>query len=147
AGDDLVFPAGAQRKTGQIIGVTIGTAFNSITYSGSGYEVLSSNSIAPRSITDNAGGLTTFNSSLLYPSTSSTLSQVTITVNTFVGSLKLGGPISGSVDLDKEGDGLLTLAHANTYAGNTQVDAGTLALEDDLALGSAATPTATVTNV
>src|SRR5262245_30575124 len=51
ANDDLVFPQNAARKTSQIVNVPIGTLFNSITYEGSGYSVLSSNTIALRSLT------------------------------------------------------------------------------------------------
>ncbi len=46
------------------------------------------------------------------------------------------GVISGTGGLVKQGVGQLTLSAANTYSGTTSVNAGTLALGDDQALGT-----------
>jgi autotransporter-associated beta strand protein len=60
--------------------------------------------------------------------------------------LTLSGVISGSGSLEKEGNGTLILTAANTYTGSTAVDAGTLAITNVDALGSAASGSGTTVN-
>lgn len=60
------------------------------------------------------------------------------TVEVFGGGLTLAGALSGNGLLDKAGDGLLTLAVANSHAGGTRVRAGALAIAADDRLGSGA---------
>jgi autotransporter-associated beta strand protein len=48
----------------------------------------------------------------------------------------IAGPISGPAGLYKAGSGTLNLAAANTYTGGTFVNAGTLAVNSDSALGT-----------
>ena len=59
-------PTGADRKTGQLTDFSIGTFFNSVTYEGSGYQVLSSNTIALGSLSaTNTTGTNTFASGII----------------------------------------------------------------------------------
>ena len=53
--------------------------------------------------------------------------QVTVTA----GTLTIGGAVSGNYSLTKAGAGTLTLSGANTYGGNTNINAGTLRLAGD----------------
>src|SRR4029077_3486386 len=55
-----------------------------------------------------------------------TLNANTLTVNE-AGTTTYSGAISGTGGLIKQGAGALTLAGANTYSGQTRVNAGTLA--------------------
>jgi autotransporter-associated beta strand protein len=70
-----------------------------------------------------------------------------------LGSLTLSGTVSSSYSsfpeaLTKEGAGTLVLAHANTYGGGTNVDAGGLSVTDPAGLGvSTFIPFATQTGV
>ncbi|MES2572234.1 MAG: autotransporter-associated beta strand repeat-containing protein, partial [Verrucomicrobiota bacterium] len=60
-----------------------------------------------------------------------------ITGNLFtVGDLTIGSRITGSKGLHKSGPGTLVLAGSNSYTGKTQIIAGTVRLENDLALGN-----------
>ena len=57
------------------------------------------------------------------------------TVDTNGNAGTLTGPISGSGELTKAGSGTLTLSHVNSYSGGTEIDAGTLEISSDGALG------------
>ncbi|MBK9185384.1 MAG: autotransporter-associated beta strand repeat-containing protein [Moraxellaceae bacterium] len=54
-------------------------------------------------------------------------------------SSSLSDVISGSAKLVKEGEGSLTLSGVNTYAGSTDINAGTLVISQDANLGKAGT--------
>ena len=52
-------------------------------------------------------------------------------------SILADGQISGAGGLVKTGNGKVTLAVANTYTGTTQINAGTLDIQNAQALGTA----------
>jgi len=62
----------------------------------------------------------------------------TVTVNKTSGNDTFSGDIQGAQGLIKDGAGDLALAGSNTYAGNTTVSAGRLAVANNNALGSTA---------
>ncbi len=55
-------------------------------------------------------------------------------------SLTITGPISGSVNLNKVGDGTMTISgdNSNSFTGTTLIAAGALVISDDKSLGNAA---------
>ncbi len=60
------------------------------------------------------------------------------------GNQTIAGVISGTGNLTKQGTGTVTLSNTNTYAGTTNVNAGTLVAASNGALGSAAGGTTVV---
>jgi autotransporter-associated beta strand protein len=58
------------------------------------------------------------------------------TIDTQANDVRLNGVISGAGSLTKIGDGRLTLTGTNTYAGGTNLNAGTLRIDDGNAIGS-----------
>jgi autotransporter-associated beta strand protein len=60
------------------------------------------------------------------------------TMNAAAGNITLGGAVSGSASLTETGTNLLTLAGANSYSSGTTVNAGTLVVANNAALGSGA---------
>jgi autotransporter-associated beta strand protein len=74
---------------------------------------------------------------------------VTATVDNNGNNLTLGGVIGGGGSLAKISAGTLTLGSANTYGGNTAINAGTLSISADGSFGTApgsATPNSIVLN-
>jgi len=63
------------------------------------------------------------------------------TINTNGFSLSTSGALSGTSSLTKSGNGTLTLSSANTYAGTTTVNAGTLRAGNATSFGPAASAT------
>src|SRR5262249_33816099 len=63
------------------------------------------------------------------------------TITTAADSLTLTEPIGGAGGLTKQGSGTLTLSALNSYADNTIIDAGTVIVTVDGALGAADTNT------
>jgi uncharacterized repeat protein (TIGR01451 family) len=134
AGADLFFPAAAAQKV-NVNTLPAGTAFHSITFTGSGYDV-SGNSIAL------AGGLrdaAAAGNNRFDPDITLTASQ-TFSVTTAGETLSLGGAISGaaSVSLAKESAGGVSINAGtlrfdgtpdNTFAGTLIVNGGTLELD------------------
>jgi autotransporter-associated beta strand protein len=58
------------------------------------------------------------------------------TIDTQANDVRLNGVISGAGSLTKIGDGRLTLTGTNTYAGGTNLNVGTLRIDDGDAIGS-----------
>ncbi|QKC95896.1 autotransporter outer membrane beta-barrel domain-containing protein [Mesorhizobium sp. NZP2298] len=85
---------------------------------------------ADNNLGDAAGGLTLSSGTLRNTAAFSSARGVTLSAagGTFdtVADLTLSGAISGAGSLAKTGSGTLTLTGANSYGGNTLVDAGTL---------------------
>jgi autotransporter-associated beta strand protein len=158
AGDNLIFPTGL---SGAALtshnDLTAGTSFGALSVEASGY-----------SITGNAIGLTAgLNSS--QPSGSSTItlpvnfgsSAGTVTVSTTGAILALGGVITGTGGLTKQGFGELNLTATNNYTGPTTISGGVLHVDGAVSgsvaassgttlggigtVGSIATTSATVT--
>jgi autotransporter-associated beta strand protein len=137
-GDDLVFAPGAANLT-NINDFPIGTGFGTVTFSGTGYNVLSSNSISLGGggiKATNASGSNTFGLSFGVPATISPTRSLEVT--NAGAELRLTGNISQNATLFKDGDGKLTLSGNSTFTGAMNVDDGTLAVASDNALGSAA---------
>jgi autotransporter-associated beta strand protein len=65
-----------------------------------------------------------------------TLNTTTIVETTGAGNLTLSGVLSGTGGLMKVGINTLVLSGANTYSGNTTINAGTVILQNGTALGS-----------
>jgi autotransporter-associated beta strand protein len=65
-----------------------------------------------------------------------TIDTQNLTINTAAGPLSIGGAISGSQGLDKQGTGVLTLSATNSYAGKTSITAGAISVDGDNRLGS-----------
>jgi autotransporter-associated beta strand protein len=59
-------------------------------------------------------------------------------ITTTAGTLFISGVISGTWGLTKNGNGILTLSNANTHAGGTTLNAGTLNINNSSALGNIA---------
>ena len=59
----------------------------------------------------------------------------TVAISNAAGAV-FGGSVGGSIGLDKEGSGTLTLSGVNTYAGGTNVGGGMLTLTSNGALGT-----------
>ncbi len=140
-GDDLVFPAGASNLS-SVNDLTENTIFNSITLSGSGYN-LSGN---PLILGQGLAGITDSASS--GGNTISLDMRLDVTRDIFVTNtsevLTISGRIGGVGGINKEGTGKLVLSGANTYGGVTKINVGTLNAQNATALGSIALGTEVV---
>jgi len=74
------------------------------------------------------GGTLQAGGAITSPSTRSVTLSANSTVDTVANAVSIAGVVSGSNGLTKSGTGTLTLSGANTYTGNTVVNAGTLEL-------------------
>lgn len=129
ANDDLVF-AGTTRLANNN-NYAEGTAFNSIAFNNTaGAFVLSGNSV-----TLGAGGVVNndADTQILYLPL---ILNATHTFHAASGDLVLGGTISGAGGLQKSGASHVTLLGANTYAGTTTIQAGTLRVGNGGTTGS-----------
>ncbi|MFY0407437.1 beta strand repeat-containing protein [Solicola sp. PLA-1-18] len=127
AGDALVFPAGSARTT-VVNDLPTGTSFESIRVGGAGYSV-SGNAI------ELTGGLTADYTSGTSAVATPISNPGAITVGGS-GVLALNAALSGTSGITKTGSGTVVLGVANTYAGVTSVNQGTLAIANSSALGS-----------
>ncbi|HEY5314965.1 MAG TPA: autotransporter-associated beta strand repeat-containing protein, partial [Pirellulales bacterium] len=158
ADDSLVFPTAAHEIVNDDLAA--GTRFHSISFEGGGYT-LSGNGITVLEgiATGNATGTNTLNlpvtlgasqtwvsgnsGTALAFGTSGTIDTGDLLVLTFdgAGNFNLGGVISDEGSLVKYGSGTAYLMAANTYDGQTTVDAGVVDVENNSALGSNAAGT------
>ncbi|HQR06510.1 MAG TPA: PKD domain-containing protein [Gemmatales bacterium] len=133
SGDDLVFFANAPRKSNDN-DFANGTVFNSITLGG-GYTLRGNRvRVGAGGILDNSGSSDIVKLDLTVGITGETLNR-TFTVG--AGStLFLDGKLDGTLGFIKAGAGNLSLRSNNSYAGQTQVNAGVLFVEKDNSLGA-----------
>jgi len=147
-----------------LIGATVPT-WSSIIFSNSASTLLRSSSATTQSISSGVGGFTvasgagsvtignassnlalTLTASQGWTNNSSSLFSVVANVTNGgynltlagSGSTTIGGVLSGSGTLINAGTGTNTLANANTYSGGTVLNAGTLAISNNAALGTGA---------
>ena len=66
-----------------------------------------------------------------------TINTENLIVDTAAGPLSLGGAISGSQGITKQGTAVLTLSAANSYAGKTSISAGAVSVDGENRLGTA----------
>jgi autotransporter-associated beta strand protein len=128
AGDNLVF-AGTNKLT-NTNDLTAGTSFVGILFDASaGAFVLNGNAITlSGNVTNQSGSLQTINLAITLGSH--------ITFEASSAGMVLGGVVSGTNGLVKNGDYDLLLTAANTYSGGTTVNAGTLTLAGSGTLGA-----------
>lgn len=160
-GDDLFFPAGAANLTNNN-DLPAGTAFNTILFTGGGYNItgnaikltagLTANNVAGNNTFSPAitlaNGLTVLSAN---PGTTLTLGAIdTVYLEgatnllgssalTFdgAGTIAVNGVIAGRGSINKLGEGTAILRGANTYTGLTDVRQGYLRAENASALGPA----------
>ena len=160
AGDNLIFPSGPT-KTSTNNDFAAGTAFGSIAISGSGYT-LAGNAVTLETGLSDSGGNATVSLPITLGAAESLLnsSSGTLTLNGAIdengfpltleadnGPTTVNGQVSGSGGLVKAGYGEVVLAVANTYTGTTQVNAGTLDIQNAQSLGATDGTAATETTV
>ena len=160
AGDNLIFPSGPT-KTSTNNDFAAGTAFGSIAISGSGYT-LAGNAVTLQTGLSDSGGNASVSLPITLGAAESLLnsSSGTLTLNGAIdengfpltleadnGPTTVNGQVSGSGGLVKAGYGEVVLAVANTYTGTTQVNAGTLDIQNAQSLGATDGTAATETTV
>jgi autotransporter-associated beta strand protein len=118
-GSSLVFPSGASNlvNNDNLGSMTFGT----LTVSGSGYQI----SGASASFTSIDASQATGSSTVSLPIGLSGA----VSVDNSAATLVLGGVITGSVGLSKNGPGTLDLTAANSYTGTTAINGGTLLVD------------------
>ena len=122
-GDDLVFPSGAPGLT-NTNDLGTGIVYGSLTVAGSGYSI---GGTSNASFTSIDASQTSGSSAVDLPITLA--GPGTVSVDQSGAELVLGGAISGSVGLTKNGPGTLDLTGNNTYTGTTAINAGTLLVD------------------
>ncbi|MFO7535679.1 MAG: autotransporter-associated beta strand repeat-containing protein, partial [Kiritimatiellia bacterium] len=150
-GDSLVFPAGAMRLTNNNDCLT---RVGNVSISTNGYS-FSGNTLTLSGTFGNTGD-NTWNIPLKLTATGKSFTSIggtltlsgnidnggnTITLNAsyatgFNGPIIVSGILSGTGGLIKDGEGIVTLTHDNTYSGKTTITAGKLAVSKDSNLGT-----------
>jgi uncharacterized repeat protein (TIGR01451 family) len=139
-GEDLIFPGGAANLS-NTNGYAAATTFNSIKLTGSGYTLagnqitLGAGNLADSSV----AGANTISLAMAFAATR------TVTVSDAGTTLLLSGVISGAGGLTKAGSGVLAMSAVNTYTGATAINAGTIEVRSNAALGGAGTGTTVAT--
>ncbi|MFA7342895.1 MAG: autotransporter-associated beta strand repeat-containing protein [Terrimicrobiaceae bacterium] len=145
--DDRAF-SGVLSGNGSLIKTGVGSqqiSNESSTYSG-GTQVLGGTLVVPSdaALGSAAGGITLDAGTLMLTSSTTSFSTARSialgasggTFDTAGRTATLNGGISGNGSLTKSGTGILVLAGANSYAGGTAVNAGTVSINSDARLGS-----------
>jgi autotransporter-associated beta strand protein len=150
AGDNLVFPGGPT-QTSSTNNFPAGTTFGSIAIAGAGYS-LAGNALTLSAGLSDSGGTASVSTPLTLGAAQSLLntSGAALTVGSInqngnpltlesdgSSTIVVSGPISGTGGLVTTGAGTVTLAAANSYTGTTQVNGGTLDIQNAQALGTA----------
>jgi fibronectin-binding autotransporter adhesin len=107
------------------------TYTGSTTVNGGVLNVNSSSALGDGSATNTLvlnGGTLQAGGAITSPSTRGVTLSANSTVDTVANAVSIAGVVSGTSNLTKNGTGTLTLSGANTYTGNTVVNAGTLEL-------------------
>src|SRR5262245_37057695 len=130
AGDDLVFPAGADRLS-NLNDFAIGTEFGSITFTGSGYDIRGNRVVLTGGGIDASQQISGTNRLAINLTVTGSDNPVSVGFANFSGGvLILDNQVSGTAGLVKNGPGTLELAGSgiNMFSGPMQVNAGTLRL-------------------
>ena len=156
AGDNLIFPAGAL-QTANVNDFAAGTAFGSIEIAGDGYSLTGNQlSLAANATSEGTGnslgldlqlsadeGIVNANTSGATFTVSGAIDlnghNLSVSASNYSGISELDGAISGTGGLTIGGSGQSVLNAANSYAGVTTVNSGTLVVENASALGAAGT--------
>lgn len=128
---DIVFPGVAQNLVN--INNFLAIKVRTLTYDGTGYVTDGQGLTLKQGITVTANHSATLMINLKLDA-AQVFSVETGAALTFSDKSTLGG--SGSAELTKKGDGVLSLLGNNNYLGGTQLEAGTIAVSGSLALGA-----------
>jgi autotransporter-associated beta strand protein len=132
-GSDLVFPTGLSGAALTSNNDTSITPFGSLTIADTGYTITGDGVTLTGAIdASQSTGSSVLNLPVNFGTTAGT-----VTVDQAPATLSMGGAITGSAGLTKQGSGVLDLSGTNTYTGGTTVAAGTL-LVDGTAPGAVA---------
>jgi autotransporter-associated beta strand protein len=152
AGDDLVFPPGAARLI-NVNNFAAGTAFNSIAFTDSGYRLTGSNVLLTAGIiASHSSGVNEvwlpiqLNANQSFTNTGAgelyllfqtiDLNGRELTFGVGGGGIAVSSAVVGTGSVLKIGPGRLDLVSSNSYTGTTEVQAGTLRIGADSALGT-----------
>jgi hypothetical protein len=135
AGDDLIFPAGIADKTADN-NYADGTNFNSITFTGGGYNLRGNRIfLGIGGIIDSSGSSNQINNDIDLGAAGGGATPRVFQVNTG-STLFIDGEIRGGGELHKTGGGDLSFRDNNVYSGLTDIKAGRLFIEKDESLGA-----------
>lgn len=128
AGDTIVFPSGLTGAALTSNDDITGGSYNSVLIQGTGYEITASAGvdIALTGTIDasQSSDTSTFNIPVDFGTT-----PAIVTVDNTAAGLSMGGVVSGSGGLTKDGSGLLDLTAANTFTGGATVADGALLVD------------------
>src|SRR5262249_29648117 len=130
--DVLVFPEDASRKA-NVNNFAAGTVFQQLRFEGAAYNLGGNQLRLTDGIDIPSGGANTIGFPINIPAGS-----MPVTVTSVVGSLTLGGVISGAGGITKDGSGIVILTGANTFQGDFDLFEGPVMVRNASALGSTA---------